>query len=102
MHGSVGVGYRAELRAIAPYRTFVSCSGHLVHAFLAQQFRAAVMATTITSNVASTLSKKDVPAEIWLYGMVHHFYAMHAGSAPPSALCVKADTKEMVVNWSRK
>ena len=39
---------------------------------------------------------------IWLYGMAHHFDSKHAGSAPPSALCVKAEEKEMVVNWSGK
>ena len=39
---------------------------------------------------------------VWLYGMAHHFDSKHTSSAPPSALCVKADEKEMVVNWSGK
>ena len=39
---------------------------------------------------------------VWLYGMAHHFDSKHAGSAPPNALCVKAEEKEMVVNWSGK
>ena len=33
---------------------------------------------------------------VWLYGMAHHFDSKHAGFAPPSALCVKAEEKEMV------
>ena len=32
-------------------------------------------------------------------GMVHHFDSRHASSARLSALCVKAEEKEMVVNW---
>ena len=39
---------------------------------------------------------------VWLYGMAHHFDATHSSSTPLSALCVKVDEKEMVVNWSRK
>ena len=39
---------------------------------------------------------------VWLYGMVHHSDAKHVGTVPLSALRVKADEKEMVVDWSKK
>ena len=39
---------------------------------------------------------------VWLYSMVHHFGVKSARFAPPNDLCVKADEKEMVVNWSTK
>ena len=73
--GQLVDGFRVDLNAIALYHAFVGSNGQFVAMidtslpYVLQQFRGAIMATTITTHIASTLSKEDVPTNVCSHGV---------------------------------
>ena len=84
IHGSVGarISCRAARHCTVPHIRGLQCTicdddGHQPTLCIAQQFRGAIMATTITTNIACTLSKEDVPTNVCPHGMQGYIFVTY-------------------------